>query len=143
MFIHNSTTFVAERNSQEHTRGIVLCLVVPEKERYNVFNQTQVVGAVVRTVTYKPFGNFAVADISIGNERYGMWGDLGDGTGPIAVYQDTFDATVKVPQEILIAYHNAANAGHYDEARGILKRWARTNEKQLSRPVVSRSTVRP
>src|SRR4051812_13932189 len=103
MFIHPSVTFEADNHSQEHTRGIVLCLVVPEDERYNT--TPQIVGAVVRTVTYKPFGNFAVADIAIGNERYGMWGELGDGSGPIVVHQDTFDAVMKVPQPILTAYH--------------------------------------
>lgn len=139
MFIHSSEMLVAERNSQYHTRGIVLCLVVPENERYNT--TPQVVGAVVRKVTYKPFGNFAVANIPIGNENYGMWGDLGDGTGPIVVHQDTFDAVMKVPQDVLTAHHNAMNAGHYDEGRAILKRWARENERKLSRPVNRRRTA--
>lgn len=139
MFIHKSTTFVAERNSQYHQRGIVLCLVVPENERYNVM--PQVVGAVVRTVTYKPFGNFAVADIAIGGENYGMWGELGDGGGPIVVHQDTFDAVTKVPNEVLDAHHTAANAGNKDEARAIMLRWARQNERTLSRPVVLKRTA--
>lgn len=133
MFIHKSTTFVAERNSQYHTKGVALCLVVPANERYDV--SPQVVGAVVRTVTYKPFGNFAVADISIGGERYGMWGDLGDGTGPIAVYQDIFDATIKVPTDVMTRYHELTNGGFPNLAKAQLTNWARDNEKKLSLPV--------